>query len=223
MQIQSSTFSTRKTTTLPYKLYLPDDYEAQPERQWPLILFLHGAGERGIDLKALTNHGLPKKIEAGDDLPFVVIAPQCPPEQWWLSFAPILIDLVEQITKQYHIDKRRRYLTGLSMGGHGVWDIATQYPRTFAAIAPICGGGRSLFGYPERVRRITHLPVWAFHGDADDVVPLSLQAPLVEALKAAGGNVTFTVYEGVDHDSWTQTYDNPALYEWFLQHEVTET
>jgi len=114
------------------------------------------------------------------------------------------------------VDKDRVYLTGLSMGGFGVWALATEYPDRFAAIAPICGGGRRLLDFPGRLARIVNLPVWSFHGDRDEEIPVEESTKLVEALRQHGGNVASTVYPGVGHDAWTRTYANPELYDWFL-------
>ena len=112
----------------------------------------------------------------------------------------------------------RIYVTGLSMGGYGTWDLATRYPNRFAAIAPICGGGE-----PARACTVKHLPVWAFHGAKDEVVPLEQSQAMIDALAACDGNARLTVYPDADHDAWTQTYDNPELYDWFLSHRRQPT
>ena len=174
-----------------------------------MILFLHGAGERGDDLEKVKVHGPPKLVEQGQHLPFIVVSPQCPLDDWWLPAQ--LIDLVDQISAQHRVDPDRIYLTGLSMGGYGTWATAIEYPDRFAAIAPICGGGD-----PEDVERITHIPTWVFHGAKDPVVPLQRSEVMVDALKERGADVKFTVYPEADHDSWTATYDNPEFYEWLL-------
>jgi predicted peptidase len=218
MQSHEKLFTADVASSLPYLLYLPDDYASNDNKQWPLIFFLHGAGERGSYLQGVRAEGIPARLEQGDDLPFIVLAPQCPQMDWWANYTEILIMLLDTITEAYNVDETRLYLTGLSMGGFGTWHLATEYPQRFAAIAPVCGFGFSLIGYPERLKRITHLPTWTFHGDADDVVDISETEQLVAALRQYGGNVNFTVYPGVKHDSWTQTYANPKLYKWFLQH-----
>ena len=219
MQSQSSRHIVSHSTNLPYILYLPDDYENNPDKQYPLLLFLHGAGERGTDLKLVKSQGLPKKFESGDNIPFIVLAPQCPKEDWWADYRHALITMVDAVITNYRVDEARVYLTGLSMGGRGTWDMATFFPNRFAAIAPICGWGDGLFGYPDRLKRIKHIPVWAFHGDADDIVPIAATQWLVDALKEYGGNVKFTIYPNVGHNSWTESYDNPDLYAWFLQYK----
>lgn len=204
-----------KTVAIKYLLYLPKDYGTKDER-WPMILFLHGAGERGSNLEAVKKHGPPKLVAQDKDLPFVIVSPQCPAEDWWTNVEQLdaLNALVDEMVANYRVDPGRIYLTGLSMGGYGTWALAFTYPNRFAAIAPICGGGQ-----PFMARRIRHLPVWVFHGGKDPVVPIKQSEDMVAALKKAGDTeVKFTVYPEAGHDSWTETYDNPQLYKWFLEH-----
>jgi predicted peptidase len=202
-----------QTFRLRYLLFLPQGYGTDPREKWPLILFLHGMGERGDDLDLVKIHGIPRIVEQQPDLPFVVVSPQCPDETTWWDHQRTLKALLDEIVASYAVDTSRIYLTGLSMGGYGTWGLAMAYPRLFAAIAPICGGG-----FPEFVFQLKDVPVWAFHGAEDDVIKLEVGQRMVNALRICGGNVRFTVYPGVGHDSWTQTYDNPELYQWFLQH-----
>ena len=192
-----------------YLIYLPPNYEDQ--ERWPLLVFLHGAGERGDDLKQVQEHGPPKLIEHGRDFPMIVVSPQCQSRQWWQAEA--VAKLVTDICGQYRVDRRRIYLTGLSMGGYGTWATLAAYPTLFAAAAPVCGGGD-----PSVAARIRHVPTWVFHGAKDVVVPRRSSQEMVDALQAAGAEVRFTVYPEAEHDSWTETYDNPALYEWLLGH-----
>jgi len=203
-----------KTVNLNYLLYLPNDYSSS-KQNFPLILFLHGAGERGDDLELVKIHGIPKIVEQGQDFPFIAISPQCPIDKWWVD--PWLIEalnaLLDQTIANYRVDESRVYLTGLSMGGFGTWYLSMAYPEKFAAIAPICGGGMPWMAF-----RIKDVPVWAFHGAIDPVVPVQRSEEIVEALKKIGGNVKFTVYPETGHDSWTETYNNPELYKWFLEH-----
>lgn len=203
---------------LPYLLFLPNGYEANSEQTWPLILFLHGAGERGDDLNLVKIHGIAKVVEQREDCPFIVVSPQCPKDSWWSDHIEALDALLNEITATYAVDIDRTYLTGLSMGGYGAWHLATLYPERFAAVVPICGGGPWFLGFPDRVCALKDVPVWAFHGAKDDTVPLRESELMVTTLKACGGNVRFTVYPDAGHDSWTQTYDNPELYEWLLKY-----
>lgn len=199
---------------LEYLLYLPRQYAAEPERRWPLVLFLHGAGERGRGtVQRVATHGIPKLVERGRDFPFVCVSPQCPPEWYWTQLTPALRGLLGEVSSAHRIDPERVALTGLSMGGFGTWKLAAEDPDAYAAIAPICGGGD-----PAWAPRLRYLPIWAFHGEDDDVVPASHTIDIVEALRRLGGNVRFTLYPGVEHDSWTRTYDDPELYDWLLRY-----
>ncbi len=200
--------------TMDYLLYLPADY-AQKDA-WPLLLFLHGAGERGNDLNRVKIHGPPKLIEAGKQFPFIVVSPQCPAGQWWQPHA--LAALLDEIAEKYKVDADRIYVTGLSMGGFGTWALAGFAPDRFAALVPICGGGD-----PMTARRLAHVPVWVFHGAKDTVVPLSASEQMVEALKKVNGNVKFTVYPEAGHDSWSEAYNDPELYRWLLDQKRTPT
>lgn len=201
--------------TLDFLLSLPEGYEAEEKQTWPLIVFLHGAGERGDNLDLVKVHGPPKRVEAGEKFPFIIASPQCPNGDWW-SDQPVL-ELIDHLEKSYRVDKSRIYLTGLSMGGYGTWHFATKAPHRFAAVAPVCGGG-----IPFRMRNIPHLPVWAFHGAKDSVVPLDESNRLIEILKKKPNSLAkLTVYPEANHDSWTETYDNPKLYEWFLSYSLT--
>lgn len=193
-----------------YLLFLPNSDTAK-EQLSPTIIFLHGAGERGSNLEDVKRHGVAKIVEEHPDFPFIVISPQCPPGEYWS--AQLLSILLDETISSYPIDPDRVYLTGLSMGGYGTWHWAVAEPHRFAAIAPICGGSN-----PSAARKLKNLPVWAFHGGQDNVVPLRESEIMVSALKANNGNVKFTLYPDAGHDSWTQTYNNPELYEWFLQH-----
>jgi predicted esterase len=198
--------------TLKYLVYLPPEYNSSAETKWPLILFLHGAGERGDSLNMVKRHGPPKLVEEGRDFGFIIISPQCPSKQWWS--ADLLNRLLDEVITQYRVDEERIYGTGLSMGGFGTWDLASEYPQRFAAIAPICGGG-----HPEQAWNMRHLPVWVFHGAKDEVVSIGLSEIMVQSLKKYNGKVRYTVYPEAHHDSWTETYNNPELYEWFLQNK----
>jgi predicted peptidase len=197
---------------LDYLLYLPQEYEAK--ESWPLLLFLHGAGERGDDLELVKKHGPPKLIEAGKEFPFIVVSPQCPKDHWW---EPIeLVALLNEMKSKYKVDPDRIYVTGLSMGGFGTWRLAAYIPDRLAAIAPICGGGERYWA-----RRFAHLPIWVFHGAKDKGVPVERSEEMVDALKERGGHPRFTIYPEAGHDSWTETYENPKLYEWLLEQKRT--
>lgn len=197
-----------------YLLFLPKRY-TQTQEKWPVILFLHGAGERGSNLDDVKRHGIAKIVEEHPDFPFITISPQCPRGQYWSVMR--LSALLDEAIATYQIDLNRVYLTGMSMGGYGTWYLAAAQPQRFAAIVPVCGGGN-----PDAAYKLKALPVWVFHGARDTVVPLSESEEMVAALQACSGNVRFTVYPEAGHDSWTQTYNKSELYDWFLQHRQDE-
>jgi predicted peptidase len=209
----------KKKVFLNYLLYLPKNYFAKPDFQWPMILFLHGMGERGDNLELVKKHGVPKIVEKWEDFPFIVISPQCPIYSTWIMELDALHALVTETIEIYNVDKNRLYLTGLSMGGYGTWHLAEAYPHLFAAVVPICGGTYPNIGFPERIKVLKDLPIWVFHGDKDKVVPIENSRKLVDILLKYGGNVKFTFYSDTGHDSWTKTYENPQLYEWLLDHQ----
>lgn len=209
----------RKQITLNYWLSLPTGYRKNSKKTWPLILFLHGMDERGQDVRLVKKHGIPKIVEEWDEFPFVTLSPQCPEGYVWTDLLDSLHALLEVVLQEYQIDVTRMYLTGLSMGGYGTWHLAEAYPNLFAAIAPICGGTLPDIGFPERIKKLKHLPVWAFHGAYDDAVPAHLSQELVDVLKRHHGHVRFTLYHDKGHDSWTDTYANWELYRWLLEQQ----
>lgn len=208
---QAQTFKRvlRKEVEGSFLVALPEGYGRIRSQRWPLILFLHGSGERGSDVQQVAVHGPIKEIRRGRKIPMIVVAPQCPEGQWW--DADTLTGLLDHMERKYRVDRNRIYLTGLSMGGFGTWDLAIRSPQRFAAIAPICGGGE-----PRRARVLKDIPTWVVHGDRDPAVPLQQSVEMVEALRKAGGNVRFDIIQGGGHDVWTDVYANPAFYEWLL-------
>lgn len=222
-----------RTVTYAYLQWLPAAYDPAADRRWPLLVFLHGAGERGTDVQLVTKHGPPKLLAGGGTLgedetaaarslgeKFIVISPQCPPDQVWDDDA--VLALVEAASDQLKVDRARVYLTGLSMGGYGTWSLAMKHPERFAAIVPICGGGPLLeiliSRGPARVALQT-LGVRAFHGARDPTVPVSESERMIETLRRAGAkDIGLKVYPEAKHDSWTETYASVELYEWLLQH-----
>jgi predicted peptidase len=212
----------QKTTCLnqQFLLYTPKGNSAK--KKSPLIVFLHGMGERGDNIQGVKKHGPPKIAEKQKDFQFMVVSPQCSKDTqgkkgkkgkgWWN--VQDIEHLLDYVKKTYHVDENRIYLTGLSMGGFATWKVAAEMPGEFAAIAPICGGGN-----PKDAAKYGQLPIWVFHGDADTRVKIQSSQRMVDAVKAAKGNVKFTIYPGVGHNSWSKTYANPALYAWFLSHK----
>lgn len=210
-----------RTVSQGYLLFLPQGYDASPGKKWPLILYLHGVDLRGNSLGRLTMHGLPRLVEERPDfLPFIVVSPQCPDDVWgedilWWHLTDSLGSLLDEVVATYPVDPDRIYLTGFSMGGYGTWLLASLYPERFAAIAPVSGGNDA----DTKICALKGVPVWAFHGDQDRVVPFEEAKTMVDTLKACGGDVRFTVYSGIGHlDAGMRTFENPELYSWFLQH-----
>jgi predicted peptidase len=213
--------------TLPYRFLKPEHIEAG--RKYPLVLFLHGAGERGNDNRKQLVHALPEFIKRQNRarFPCFVVAPQCPTERRWVEVdwtlqrhempeemsVPLGLtwELLQQVTEQYPIDQDRIYITGLSMGGYGAWDLIQRKPDYFAAALPVCGGADEKYA-----ERLINLPIWTFHGDKDAVVPLVRSTRMVETIEKAGGKPKLTIYPGVGHDSWTATYANPEVLEWLF-------
>lgn len=195
--------------TLRHWLYLPTGYQEQADKSWPLIVFLHGSGERGTQLDRVKAHGLPKLLDAGQAIPAIVVSPQCDDELDWDPH--LLHALLIALRGQWRIDPRRVTATGLSMGGGGCWDWAMAYPDDLAGIAPVCGYGRHL-----RITRMRSVPVRAYHGANDPVVPVSEQQSLVTELRGLGGQAELTVYPGVGHDAWNPAYADTTLLPWLL-------
>lgn len=217
-----------RTVAYKYLVYHPQGYAADTTKRWPVILFLHGAGERGDDVWKVAKHGPPKLIREAGDSPaakllkenFIVVSPQCPANKWWDTEG--LLGLLDEVSAAHRIDASRVYLTGLSMGGFGSWALGVTHPDRFAALAPICGGGdfvSVVLGSTQKREALRTLPIWAFHGAKDPTVPLDESERMVDRLKKAKvESVQLTVYPEAKHDSWTETYNNPELYTWFLKH-----
>lgn len=207
----------------PAVLYVPANYD--PSEEYPLIVFLHGAGERGDDGVRQTQVGIGKAIrENPDRFPCLVLMPQCPKDMWWSEIPGRSSDNsghdhitngIEQVLNHYSIDEDRVSLTGLSMGGFGTFSYGARYPERFSAFMPICGGG-DVTGAEALATR----PMWVLHGDADNVVPLERSQVMVDAVQQAGGDVKFTKYPGVGHNSWDAAYGKrEAAVEWLLAQE----
>jgi predicted peptidase len=191
-----------------YLLFLPKGYEEHGQR-WPLMLFLHGAGDSGTNMDRVKILGPPKIVESKPDFPFILVSPQSPVRSWNLDALNALLD---DVIGRYRVDADRVYLTGASMGGSGTWALALAHPEKFAAIVPVSGSGN-----PAEAKRLIGLPIWAFHGAKDPVVHVERAQEMVNAVKAAGCNARLTIYPEAGHDAWTQTYNDPDLYAWLLQ------
>lgn len=196
-----------------YLLYLPQRYDERPEEKLPLLFYLHGSSGRGKDLAMLQRYGPPLRLKAEPDFPMVMVAPQLTGGGWEPA---AVLALVDEVLASYRIDPDRVYLTGVSLGGQGAWAVAAAAPERFAALAPVCGHGdwRS-------AARFGKLPVWAFHGALDEVVPLEPHRQMVEAVNQAGGSARLTVFEGGDHGNiLVPVYGRAGgsrLYDWLLR------
>ena len=208
-------FSTNLTlpVSLKYHIYFPDNYH-DSDTSFPMVLFLHGSGERGDNIGLVEKHGIPKMINNGHTFPFITVAPQCPELQWWSEplYTKTLIFLVEEIIRNNRVDIGRIYATGLSMGGYGTLSIAKERPDLFTAIVPVCGGMDTT-----NIEKLRDIPIWLFHGDADEVVPVENSELIYDLLKPINHNIKITIYKDVDHNSWDRTYDNKKMYEWMLK------
>ncbi|NQT93544.1 MAG: family 16 glycosylhydrolase, partial [Lentisphaerae bacterium] len=212
-------------TPYPYAVHVPDSAESDDAETFPAVLMLHGAGPGGR-LQRFPDMYIGKNAAPGGllqwfldmyigkhDLPMIAIVPVTPGGEWPFWSPHRLHDLIEEAMDRYPIDPDRFYLTGLSMGGMGSWSLAMQYPDLFAAVVPICG----VRGDARDVARVRDIPVWVFHGDKDPSVPVQESHKMVAALRRIGGRVRYTEYPGVDHDSWTRTYEDKAFYDWLLK------
>lgn len=199
-----------------YLLHIPEGYKTQNGKKWPLIIFLHGLGERGNNLQLISRVGLPKKLKLMPQFPFFVVSPQCSLRTYWdrEKQAVMVKEIIDSVISNYAIDDSCVYLTGYSMGGYGTWFITALFPDLFAAIAPICGGAN-----PDIADKIAHVPTWVFHGVLDTVVSIKKSYSMVDALKKAGNrSIHYTFYPDLEHNCWDKTYSNMELYQWFLRH-----
>ena len=198
--------------TLEYYLYFPADYEQSSDARFPLLLFLHGGGESGGTLDLLNTNGPPKLLAEGKEFPFLILAPQNPYKQKWWNVRAVM-KLMESVMEEHRVDPDRLYLTGLSRGGNACWEIATQYPETFAAMAVVCG--MTPLPYAHWVDK--SMPIRVFHGTEDPVIPFSESEEMVRKLRQMGYDVQLTAYKGVGHNSWEKAYLEEDLYTWFLE------
>jgi predicted peptidase len=225
--LEKRTYKDADGKSLPYRLLRPDGYD--PGTRYPLVLFLHGSGERGDDNEKQLRHGMPEFAGAENRKKYscFLAAPQCPEGAKWVDVdwsaeaqpqpekiaepLRLALEMTDALRKEFPIDPRRVYVTGLSMGGYGTWDAITRRPDDFAAAVPVCGGGD-----PDQVERFARLPIWAFHGARDPVVKPHRSLDMVLALMKAGGAPGYTQYPDVGHDSWVPAYREPRLYEWLF-------
>ena len=212
MTHQEDRIEAEKTLALDYLIALPEGYDKDGDAV-PLMLFLHGAGERGKDLDKVKLHGPPKMIEKGHDFGAIVVSPQCPKDSWWTYEVDALIALIDKIERDYNVDKQRIYITGLSMGGYGTFALCARQPERFAAAVPVCGGSDLFSAW-----RLKDMPLWAFHGEADKVGPAEESKRLIKAIQDEGGkHAKLTLYPGVGHNSWDKAYSDKAMWAWLFK------
>jgi predicted peptidase len=220
--LEKKTFTDADGKMLSYRLMKPENYDSK--ERYPLVVFLHGAGERGDDNEKQLIHGVPEfaKPENRKKYPCFLVAPQCPEKKSWAGFGKrvsrepseqgrLVLELIAALEKEYSIDTKRIYLTGLSMGGFGTWDLLARRPDLFAAAVPVCGGGD-----PETAAKIAQVPIWVFHGAKDGAVKVDRSREMVKALEAAGGHPKYTEYPDVGHDSWVPAYKDPEMMKWLF-------
>jgi len=224
--------------SLLYNILDPVDYKSEKkgkETIYPLVVFLHGAGERGSDNEIQTIHIRSLFLDNDNQLnyPSFVLVPQCPTNRQWVNLPwsginhsmpevcsetmDLTIELIGEIIKKHPIDTNRIYISGVSMGGYGTWDIISRYPQKFAAAIPICGGGDT-----SKAKLLKDIPIWAFHGSSDKVVSVENTRNMIKAIKIAGGNPKYTEYAKVGHDSWVKTYKEGNLLEWLFKQKKAE-
>jgi pimeloyl-ACP methyl ester carboxylesterase len=208
----------RRNVSYPYLSYLPEGYDRDTARKWPLVIYLHGGSDRGTDLKKLYSSGIPDQVYRGREFPFVMLAPQCPEHLRW-STDDWFEAFYEDATARYRIDAGRVYLTGPSLGGSGTWYIAARYPETFAAIAPMSGFTSHLDYIDKNIDKLLDLPVWTFHGKVDTVVAFEETERIVRRLEGRNRNLKFSAEPDLGHWIHWQVYPGRKIYDWFLRYE----
>ncbi|WP_420399297.1 dienelactone hydrolase family protein [Flagellimonas sp.] len=209
-QIIEDSVETVTRENLRYYLYYPHDYETDGDQSFGLLLFLHGGGEAGGDLEEIKENGPPKLLVEGKQFPFLVLAPQNPhKKKWWNAEA--VKQLLDSVVTTNNVDINRIYLTGLSRGGSAAWELATQHPNTFAAMAVVCG--MTPLPYAHWIDK--NMPIWVFHGEDDKVISVEESDKMVEKLRKMNYKVRYTRYRNVGHNSWERAYTTDSLYTWF--------
>jgi poly(3-hydroxybutyrate) depolymerase len=216
-----------------FQVYLPEGFQRDDHKQWPIILFLHGRGERGAEGMWQTQIGLPSAVrDHPERWPFIIVIPQCPQLHYWTDpdMQMMAMATLDQETDEFHADPSRTYLTGLSLGGYGAWELARSYPRRWAAIAIAAGGvfwsyaperWKELSTLPEQyARAVGRTPVWIFHGSLDPIVPVREDELMYEAFKASNGHIRFWIYQGLSHDCWFRAFNEPDVPRWLLAHRL---
>jgi predicted peptidase len=210
-QVRTMTVPREHYTNLPYLVQLPRGYHDATNRAWPLVLYLHGIGEQGTNLQKVLRFGPPRLLAEGKDLPCIVVSPQLSRGYFWFRESNALVELMDRVMAEYRVDRRRVHVTGNSMGAYGAVLLAAREPERFASLVPVCGGVDYVDGL-----RLRDVPIWAFHGEDDPIVPVEESRRLVRLVNDLGGHARLTVYRGVGHNCWDRAYADPALWKWML-------
>jgi pimeloyl-ACP methyl ester carboxylesterase len=207
-----------KNVDYQYLPYLPKDYNKDTLKVWPVIIYLHGGSDRGSNLNKLYSQGIPDQIYRGREFPFVIFSPQCPEHIRW-STDNWFENFYNDIKTKYRIDTNKIYLTGMSLGGSGTWYLATKYPTIFAAIAPMSGFTSHMDFIDDNIDKLATIPIWAFHGKVDNVVPFEETERIIKKLEGKNKDLRFTAEPNIGHWIHWVVYPNQELYDWFLKHD----
>jgi predicted peptidase len=210
-RVRTMTIPREHPTKIHYLIQLPKGYKEDTNRLWPMVFYLHGIGEWGDDMKKVLRFGPPRLVAQGRNLPCIVVSPQVPKGYFWFRESNAMIEILEEVTACYRVDKHRVHVTGNSMGAFGAILLAAREPKRFASLVPICGG----VDYVDSLR-LRDVPIWAFHGENDPIIPVQESRRLVDLVNQIGGKARLTVYPGVGHNCWDRAYDDPALWDWML-------
>lgn len=228
--VEARTYESPKDDTMPYRILIPDNYD--PNKEYPLVLCLHGAGGRGTDNNSRGTEAwkVLSSKEVRERYPAFILTPQCPQGERWVDVKwkkgsysidkvstsremELVVEILDSVVKEFSVDPSRVYVTGQSMGGYGTWDIVLRNPDSFAAAIPVCGAGD-----PSQADEIADLPVWAFHGAEDPTVPPSGSREMIEAIREAGGDPRYTEYPGVKHvGSWVRAWKEDEIVPWLFK------
>jgi predicted peptidase len=210
-RVETMTLPRERLEGMHYLVQLPRGYEDDTNRVWPLVFYLHGIGEWGDDLKKVLRFGPPRRVAEGHDLPCIVVSPQVPKGYFWFRESNAMLHVLDEVTSRYRVDKRRVHATGNSMGAFGAILLVAREPERFASLVPVCGG----VDYVDSLR-LRNVPIWAFHGEEDPIIPAEESRRLVRLANEVGGAARLTLYPGVGHNCWDLAYSDPDLWKWML-------
>ena len=210
-RVRTMTMPREHPAQIKYLIQLPRGYEENTNRFWPMVFYLHGIGEWGDDLTKVLRFGPPRLVAQGRDLPCIVVSPQVPKGYFWFRESNAILEILEEVITRYRVDKRRVHATGNSMGAFGAILLVAREPERFASLVPVCGG----VDYVDSLR-LRDVPIWAFHGEKDPIIPVEESRRLVKLVNQIGGKARLTIYPDAGHNCWDRAYDDPALWDWML-------